>query len=110
MHCEEVLCKAISGWGDVSDEQKTMLKSRLYTLAMRSSLSGWPDLGQRCGGLANSLEAPLDRLGRRRGRVWRSGRTAWLWHDRMAKWKAMVTRLVSSSKPQDGCRCTVSEG
>ena len=107
IHCEEILCKAISGREDVSDEQKGLLKSRLYTLAWRSSLSGWPDLGQRCGELADSIQAPLDRLGRRRRWVWRSGKTVWFLYARMAKWKAMEKRVGSSRHAQPGCRCAV---
>jgi len=105
IHCEELLCKAISGREDIPNEQRAMLASRLYILAVRSGLSGWPDLGQWCGELADSLDAELDRRGRRRRWVWRSGRTAWAWYERLARWKAAAGRAFSSRGSQPRCRC-----
>jgi len=73
---EKSLCDGVRERSDVPIEAKQDLASRLYGLAYRSNLSGWPDLGQRCVELAESLDVKLDSIGKRRRLVWRSGKWA----------------------------------
>jgi len=76
IRCEERFCVGVRGRDDISIEAKQALASRLYALGFRSKASGWPDLGQKCGELADSISVELDSLGKRRRIVWRLGKWA----------------------------------
>lgn len=78
VHCEEVLCNRVRERDDIATHLKVQLASRLYGLGLRSNGSGWPDLGEKCGRLAESLAVELDAPGRRRRMVWRLGRVGGL--------------------------------
>ena len=74
--CESRLCMGVRGRDDILIEAKRAFSSRLYALGFRSKASGWPDLGQKCGELADSLGVDLDTIGKRRRMVWRLGKWA----------------------------------
>lgn len=76
LRCEERLCMGVRGRDDVSIKAKQVFASRLYALGFRSKASGWPDLGKKCGELADSIGVELDSLGKRRRIVWRLGKWA----------------------------------
>lgn len=73
IRCEERLAEGIRKRNDISYAAKQAFASRLYALGFRSNASGWPDLGKRCGELAESLGVELDSLGRRRRMIFRCG-------------------------------------
>ena len=76
IRCEETLAKCLECKPGPDPEAVREFASRLYGLAFRSAASGWPDLANRCGDLADRLDVPLNKLGRRRRRVYRAGRWA----------------------------------
>ena len=76
LRSESRLCIGVRERDDVSTEAKQAFASRLYSLGFRSKASGWSDLGQKCGELADSLGVELDSLGKRRRMVWRLGKWA----------------------------------
>lgn len=73
IHCEEILCRGVCDGREFHSGNVAQLASRLYGLALRSNASGWPDHARRCISLADSLDADLDALGRRRRGVARLG-------------------------------------
>ena len=73
---EAALCEAARTRTDIPLQAKQEFASRLYALGFRSSASGWPDLRNRCGELASSLNVELDRLGKRRRLIYRLGKWA----------------------------------
>lgn len=74
VHCEALLCERINQCGYVPYELKQELASRIYALGFRSNVSGWRDLGKRCGEIADSLGVELNTKGKLRKIAWRGGR------------------------------------
>lgn len=73
IYCEEQLAESLAFRHDASPQARSAFKSRLYGLALRSRASGWRELADQCGQLAETVEATLDYRGRLRRRVWKTG-------------------------------------
>ena len=71
--CEKYLVDQVIDNNLGTREDKTILKSRLYGLALRTTASGWFNLARECYDLAESLQAPLDKKGLRRKRIYNTG-------------------------------------
>lgn len=73
IRCEEELASSIQLRLGLEPGAVRQFASRLYALAFRSAASGWPDLAERCGTLADRLNVSLDRVGQIRRAVYRLG-------------------------------------
>jgi hypothetical protein len=98
IHCEALLCDAVRGRRDISEDAISQLSSRLYALGMRCNGSGWPDLGERCAILADSLGVRLDSRGKRRRFVYKCGRIGSMAYSYAASLKsALLSREKAES-------------
>jgi len=107
IRCEEELATSICLRRNVDPEAVRQFASRLYGLAFRSAASGWPDLARRCGALADSLDVPLDAVGRRRRAVYRLGPWAARLYEAAASVKARLQGTTQSAThrcPRDGVK------
>ncbi len=91
VHCEAVLCDLVNQCDDIPNEWKQALASRLYGLGFRCNAAGWPDLGQRCGEIAASLEVELDLKGKLRYLAWRGGRLGGMTYIAVGKLKQAMS-------------------
>ncbi|MFZ2633566.1 MAG: glycosyltransferase family A protein [Desulfosalsimonadaceae bacterium] len=101
--CEEALCYGVQGRVNIPVQAKQAFASRLYALGFRSNAKGWPDLGKRCGELAESLGVELDALGRRRRLVYRLGKWGGLAYELLGRFKEWVTHPKHVSRMEHVC-------
>ena len=90
--CEKRLAEATRNREDISTEAKSAFASRVYALGFRSNASGWPDLGEQCGEIADSMGVGLDAKGKLRRLVWKTGRTGGLVYGALSKLKSALRK------------------
>ena len=71
--CEKQIVNHVKQQNLGTSQDNVSLKSRLYGLALRTQASGWFNLAGECYNLAESMQAPLDKKGIRRKRVYKTG-------------------------------------
>ncbi len=87
IYCEQCLADSAKDRNDVSYEAKQAFASRIYALGFRCNARGWPDLGKRCGKIAESIGVDLDFKGKIRRFVWKMGRIGGVVYSVLAKLK-----------------------
>lgn len=95
--CEESLAERVRDRTDISYVALQVFASRVYGLGLRSIVSGWPDHGKRCGEIADLIDVDLDRKGRIRRFVWRSGRVGGLIYLALGKMKRIQWNIFARS-------------
>ena len=73
IQCEKYIVDQVIENDLGTSADKTILKSRLYGLALRTQASGWFNLARECYDLAESVQVPLDKKGIRRKRIYKTG-------------------------------------
>ena len=101
--CEAALCRGVRNRSDIPLQAKQAFASRLYGLGFRSNARGWPDLGKRCGELAESLGVELDTLGKRRRLAYSLGKWGGLAYELLGWAKQRIAAYQQTWPTEHNC-------
>jgi glycosyltransferase involved in cell wall biosynthesis len=73
IECEKYIVDQVKKHDFGTSHDKTVLKSRLYGLALRTKASGWFQLADECFQLAESVSASLDKKAKQRKFIYQTG-------------------------------------